>query len=320
MKPYTYSLLAAALACGMAHGATAYTTPVGYVTETLKGGQYNLFGLTVHSPTVVAGVIDAESSTSVTDTESNFTTLLTAGSTYVLELDGGVIQEVVSWSGSALTTPADITAYVTPGTTKFKIRKAPTISELFGSTNSAGLQATPDGDFATADVIYVPNGTGGFDQIFYDDSTPGWVDLLFNDMADKPVVYTDGILIQRKGADLNLTFSGEIKTTPTVLVTESQFTYLGNVYPVGSTLGNSGLTSAVQKTPDGDFNTADLVYIPDGIGGYKVAFYDDSTPGWVDLLFNDLSAEPLKSGMIIQRRSGTPYNINLTPPASYSSL
>jgi uncharacterized protein (TIGR02597 family) len=33
MKPYTYSLLAAALACGMAQGAaTAYTTPVGYVS------------------------------------------------------------------------------------------------------------------------------------------------------------------------------------------------------------------------------------------------------------------------------------------------
>ena len=321
MKTQIYSILAAAAACGMAFGqTTAYTTPVGFVTEPLKGGQFNLLGLTVHTPSISAGVIDAKTTASVTDNEVNFTTLLTVGATYVLELDGGVIQEVTGWSGSTLNTPADISTFVTNGTTKYKLRKAPTVGDLFGPTNSAGLQATPDGDFATADIIYIPNGTGGFKQVFYDNSTPGWVDLLFNDSTNFPIVYTDGVLIQRKGGDKNLTFSGEVKKTPTVLVTESQFTYVGGVYPAGSTLGNSNLSASVQKTPDGDFNTADLIYLPNGLGGYKVAFYDNSTPGWVDLTFNDLTNEPLKSGFIIQRRSATPYNINLTPPSFYPSL
>ncbi len=320
MKSFiSYSLLAAAAASGLAFAQTATTTPVGYVTETLKAGQFNLLGLTLQTPAVASGVIDAESATSVTDTESNFSTLLTAGATYILEIDGGIVQEITSWSGGALTTPQNLTTFVTPGTTKFKIRKAPTVADIFGANNSAGLTATPDGDFNSADIIYIPNNTGGFDQVFYDASTPGWVDLLFNDQANKPIVYMDGLLIQRKGGDLNITLSGEVKLAPTVLVTSSQFTYVGGVYPVGSTLGNSNLAASIQKSPDGDFNSADLIYIPNGAGGYKVAFYDDSTPGWVDLLFNDLTNEPLKSGFIIQRRSATPYNVTLTPPSYYTT-
>jgi hypothetical protein len=53
MKALTYSLFAAAAACCFASAqTTAYTTPVGYVTETLAPGRFNLVGLTVHNPTV----------------------------------------------------------------------------------------------------------------------------------------------------------------------------------------------------------------------------------------------------------------------------
>ena len=89
MKPKSIkSLLALAL---LAPGAlfaqtTAKTTPVGYVTtENLAQDQYNLVGITVHNPTVAAGVLSAESDTAVTTTGVDFTTLLTSGSTYILE-------------------------------------------------------------------------------------------------------------------------------------------------------------------------------------------------------------------------------------------
>ena len=63
MKPYTYSILAAALACGMAQGAaTAYTTPVGYVSLTIPASADSTVGQPLHRPTAFAGI-----STGITD-------------------------------------------------------------------------------------------------------------------------------------------------------------------------------------------------------------------------------------------------------------
>lgn len=302
----------------MAHAATAYTTPVGYVTsEVLKQNQYTLVGVTVHNPTVAAGMITAESPNSITTTGVDFTALLTTGKTYVLELPGGAIQEITGWTATTLTTPQDITSFVTPNTTTYKLRPASTVGQLFGPANESGLQGTPDGDSATADQIFIPNGAG-FKVVFYDNND-GWVDTSFNSAVDTPIVYTDGILIQRRGADKTVVFSGEVKTTPTTIVTENQFTYLGSIYPAGSTLASSGLSSFVQRTPDGDSNNADLVYITKLGGGYDIVFFDE-TDGWVDTNFNSVADKTLSSGIIIQRRAGTPYSATISAPPSYTSL
>lgn len=314
-----YSLLLAAASCGLALGAdTAYTTPVGYTTsEVLKQNQYNLIGITLHNPTVSAGIIVGESATSVTVSGVDFTAILTAGNTYVLELSNGVIQEITSWTATTLNTPQDITSFVNPNTTTFKLRQASTIAQLFGAANESGLQGTPDGDSNKADQIFIPNGAG-FTVVFYD-VTDGWVDTSFNGASNLPVVYTDGILIQRRGVDKTLVFTGEVKTTPTAIVTENQYTYLSSVYPVGVTLGNSGLSNFVKHTPDGDSSTADLVYITNGTGGYDVAFYDD-TDGWVNTSFDGVADKAITSGFIIQRRAASAYMATITPPAYYSSL
>ena len=92
MKTTLYSLALAAVTCGLAgaQATTAYTTPVGYVTQTAATGKFNLVGLTVQNPVVASGVLDASTATSVTDNEVNFTTLpLVTGETYVLELTNG---------------------------------------------------------------------------------------------------------------------------------------------------------------------------------------------------------------------------------------
>jgi len=323
MKPKSINtiMVAALLAPGALFAqTTAKTIPVGYVTtENLVQNQYNLVGVTVHNPTVAAGILTAESASSVTTSGIDFTTLLTIGATYILELPDGTIQEVTTWTATELNTPQDITSRVVPGTTKYRLRKAATVGSLLGAANEIGLQGTPDGDPATADQVFIANGSG-FTVVFYDESTPGWVDTLFNDASAVPIVYTDGIVIQRKGPTKSIVFSGEVKTTPTDLITENAYTYLGAVYPVGSTLGNSNLQASMVHTPDGDPATADQIFISNGAGGYDVCFYDDSTPGWVDTLFNDQTNKPLSSGIIIQRRGGTPYTVNLTPANYYSTL
>lgn len=325
MKTYIpYSLILAAAASGLAFGAeTAYTTPVGYDTQVLKPGQFTLAGLTLQLPTAAAGVLDAASAgpNTVTDTQVNFTTTLTVGATYILELPSGVVQEITSWSGSVLTTPDNITASVVAGTTTYKLRKAASVSDVFGATNSVGL--TSSADVSTADKILIPNASGGLDTVFYynDGSAEGWLDGEGNLAADKVVAYPDGFYVQRVAAvgDLNLVVSGEVKTKPTSGVLVAGYNYLNGVAPVGLTLDGSNLKNFLTQTTDA--GTADNVLLPTPSGGYTTCFYynDGSAEGWLDGEGNLAGEYLIQDGFLIFNRGVVkPYTIST--PTSYSSL
>ncbi len=327
MKPiYSYALLAAFAAVGQASAVEAVTTPVGYVTETLRSGQFNLIGLTLHQTPSTAGILDAKSSTSVTDNDVNFTTLLTAGATYVLELSNGTIQEITSWSGSVLTTPQNISSFVTTGTTTYVLRKARTISDTFGASNSAGLQSTAEFDPGQADIVFVPNGTGGSDQFFYSSAVgaTGWFNAGdFSDGGNIPLVYTDGVTVLRKGANLPLVISGEIKkTSTTYALLGGNFNSLGAIYPVGSTLASSNLSASLTGTDSFDPSLADNIYIPLSAGGYRVFFYSNAVgaEGWFDASdFSDGNPVALTSGISVLRR-GVSVNATISAPSGYSTL
>ncbi|RYG58666.1 hypothetical protein EON80_26715 [bacterium] len=133
MKSYIpYSLLAAAAACGLAFAQeTAYTTPVGYTTQTLAANSFNLVGINLQTPTTVAGTLTAVSGTQLSDSNADFTALLPAGSTGVLEiLDGpasGTTQEFTTYAGNSITVPVEI-ANLAAGA-KYRVRIATTLSE-----------------------------------------------------------------------------------------------------------------------------------------------------------------------------------------------
>lgn len=322
---FTYTLLAAAAACSVANAqTTAYTTPVGYVSKTLPANAFSFVGLTVHNPVVSSGVIDAESASSVTDTGVNFSTILTSGATYVLELDNGVIQEVTSWNAQGvLNLPENITESVAPSTTTYKLRKASTISDVFGVANSAGLTAT-DGDMATADVIYLLGAGGSVTPIyFYDDgSEANWYTADGAPAADLPIVYSDGFYIRRvNGSSLNLVTTGEIKTKPTSGVISPGWNFLSSVAPVGLTLGTSGLQTALTSTA-GDYLTVDNVYLPNSDGSFTIAyFYDDgSEAAWYTADGNPASDLGLESGFLILSRSTAAKSYTLSVPTTFSNL
>jgi hypothetical protein len=321
----TYSLLAAAAACSLANAqTTAYTTPVGYVSKTLPANAFSFVGLTVHNPVVSSGVIDAESASSVTDTGVNFSTILTSGATYVLELDNGVIQEVTSWNAQGvLDLPEDITGSVVPSTTTYKLRKASTVSDVFGAANSAGLTATA-GDMATADVIYLLGAGGSVTPIyFYDDgSEANWYTADGDLAGDLPIIYSDGFYIGRvAGSSLNLVTSGEIKIKPTSSVITPGWNFLSSVAPIGLTLGTSGLETALTST-DGDYLTVDNVYLPNSDGSFTIAyFYDDGSEAAWYTASGDLASDlSLEAGFLILSRSAGAKTCTLSVPTSYSNL
>ena len=324
MKTYIpYSLLLAAAASGLAFGQTAYTTPVGYTTKVVAPNQFNLIGISLHNSVAAAGILDAESAgpNSVTDNQVNFTTALTAGATYILELPNGVIQEITSWSASVLTTPDNITGSVVPGTTPYKIRKASTISEIFGATNTFGLTPSADGSTSACDTIQIYNGSG-FDVILYINDgagTQGWFTEAGSPAANIPVVYADGIYVRRvAGSSISLVTSGEVKTVATSGILTSGFNYLGAVSPVGLTLLQSGLQNFITPSPDGNAATSDSVQVQVAGGAYRVCMFITGA-GWFDEAGDPADNVVLDSGLLIMNRSAAkPYTISV--PATYSSL
>ena len=324
----TYSLLAAALACGFASAqTTAYTTPVGYVTETLRPNRYNLIGLNLHGSTVAAGVLTGETSSSVTASAVNFTTLLTAGKTYILELPDGTVQEVTSWSGSTLTTPEDISGVVTPNTTTFKLRQAATITSVFGANNSIGLTPSTDGGVEACDTIVVSTPSGLVTIYYFDDGagTTGWYDAGGSPADNFVLPYPDGFFVQRVGGtDKSLVISGELKTVPTKGALVSGYNYLSSVAPAGTglTLATSGLKNFITASSDGDPTTVDNVLLAKTDGSYTTCYYFDDgagTTGWYDAGGAVADDFVLTSGFLIYNVGATK-PLTVAVPSSYSTL
>jgi hypothetical protein len=325
MKPYTYALLAVAAACGVASAQTsATTTPVGYVTTTLQPNKYNLMSLTLHNPTLAAGVIASATSNSVTVTGANFTSTLTAGKVYILELPNGIIQEINAWTADSLTTSENISSYITGGTTKFKLREAATVSSVFGAQNSAGITSDGDEDPTNNDLLLIPNATGAFDTVYFFQSpdATGWFDLEGNPADNKVLNYADGLFVQRgAGQPINLVVTGEVKTTPTSTAINSGYNFLGQVVPTGISLADSQLSNVVSKATGEDLSQVDFVLKQNADGSYLTAYYFDSpdAQGWFDLEGNQVDGLILDSGFLIQNKGAAKLS-TVAVPASYSSL
>jgi hypothetical protein len=333
MKPLLpYSLLAAAALCGVALGqTTATTTPVGYVTETLKAGQFNLVGLTLLKPVVVTGSVSSVSGATIA-VPNGVADALQSGKRYTFDVRSGSSQgavlEVASFDAAADTitfTTAD--NGLSSGNT-FALREAPTLGEVFG-TGSAVLIGK--GTATTGDLIFVPSSGGGFDVYHHTaDSAFGsgsWTRVGGGGQgANTPLIYTDAIFVQVRGAsDLSLVVSGEVKVTSTAIAVVNDFEYVSGVYPVGSTLASSGLANST-GFKKGSSTTGDLVFIPNAAnpGSYRVFHHTaDSAFGagaWTEVGGSGTGATLLTSGFIIQRRAAAAYMGQINPPASYATL
>jgi hypothetical protein len=329
-----YSLLAAAAACGLALGQTAYTTPVGYETVSLKAGT-NYAGIRLHEPVVVAGVIDTLTSTELTDASVNFEDALTGGAStfYVLEItnDNGVIQEVTgaSANGSSLELVDDITLLAQAGDS-YKIRKASTLASVFGASNSAGLAPGFFGP-GGADIVAVPDGAGGADQYYYDEDQESWAIVTETggdpvDSAAIPLIYTDAMIVVMN-SDLDLVVTGEVKTEAVSHAIAAGTNYLGTVFPAGATLESAFGSAETLATLDPGFfgpGGADIIQIPDGAGGADQYYYDEDQESWAIVTESggdpvDASTIDLPSGILFSNE-GAPFDLLNSPPSFYSSF
>jgi len=308
--------------------SVAYSKPAGFVTHTLKAQQLNLIGLTLHEPVVYSGSFDAVEGLALRDSNADYDATLISDSSYVLEIVdnptdpslNGVIQVITDWTAQEITTTADLAGDGLTAGAKYNLRAPKTISDVFGSSNSAGL--TAGANMASADVIWLHNGLG-FDKFYYSEGggfgggEAGWKDHSGADAGDYPIIYTDAVIIQNKAlTDKKLVVSGVVKTKAvTLALMEGKFNFISSTFPVGSTLGNSGLEVDLVAGPDKV--SSDVVWMPNDEGGYDQYYY--STEGWKDVQDQPASETLLTSGIIIER-IGDNANAKLTPPEAYNDL
>lgn len=315
------ALFAAVLSPSFAQTAT--TKPVGYRTETLKGGGvFNLFSPNLDNAVSAAGTIDVIAGTTLTDNEANFSAALTAGDPVTLKIiDGanaGLITDVTAFTATTVTTADNISTLIAAGA-KYELRKTPTVASLFGAENSAGLQG---GTSATADVIWIPAGGGTYTQVYRSTgglSGVGWRKIGGGnaDVAKEPISIADGIFVQRRAAtDLNVVFTGHVQTTATKTGVVTGFNPVSRVIPVGLTLADSQLQTELTQGTSG---TADLLWNPKGDGTYDQYFYSSgglSGVGWRRIGGGnaDQAATALASGFLVQRK-GAPTNVTIRIPS-----
>ena len=300
-----FTLLGILATMGVVSAQTATTKPVGYHTETAKGNSFTLMGVNVGNAIAAAGEFDADDAT---DNDADFTALLDDGVSYTVQnINSG---ESASVNGNDATT-LDTELAVSSGDV-YEVRADVTIGALLGAANEAGLGA---GNATTADVVWIPSGDG-FSQIFYDDGVgfpprpAGWraIGAGGADQAGTSVPFTAGIFIQRRAAaDLDIVFVGHVRTAATSFGVGTGFNFLNRVLPVGVALDDTGLEAFIAK---GNSGSGDLVWSPDGNGGYAQYYYTDGggfppqSAGWkaVGAGDADKGAETLASGYAIQRK------------------
>lgn len=337
MKNTTITTLAACL-LGVA-GATAqntqsaFTAPAGFVTHTLRAGQFNLIGLTLHEAVVVSGQLDSVNGTTLGDNDVDFTTALTDGTTYILEITNatiperiGTIQEVTSWTANTFETGDDLGAEGLVAGDSYTIRPAVTIQEVFGTPPSL----TSNASSGSSDIIWLPNGSGGFTRYFFRTPLSGnssWFNADTNTEVTSgiPIIFTDGILVQLQDSSPNvdLVVTGTVKTNQISVAVFEGFNLVSNVYPVGSTLQNSGLADGLSSTASSV--SSDVVWIPAANGSFVRYFYRTTLSGnssWFNADTNTEVTEDinLTSAFYIQRANDDAANILITPPENYENL
>ncbi|MGJ8677309.1 MAG: hypothetical protein ACSHX0_07310 [Akkermansiaceae bacterium] len=351
---YTITILTG-LSLGLLHAQEVRTTPVGYVTHTLKAGQFNLIGLTMHEAVTVTGTFETvvgttdgvsgatSTGTTFTDTDVDFDSLLTDGTTYIVEItsgssDGavdltGTIQELVWTSPSATTdfivTSDDLESGDNIDTLEYQIRPSTSLQDLFGATPSIASGAT-----ATAsDIVWVPAGNGTFNRYFYRTSLGGsgtWYNIVDDEVVTEsiPLVYTDGVMVEVKSTstDSELVITGSVKTEAISFSVFTGFNLFSNVYPIGSTLQNCGLDEDLASGATA--SVSDIVWLPSENGGFVRYFYRTNLGGaqtWFNITDNvevgDLEEDgvSLTSAFFVERKAGSD-NFNLIPPSTYTNL
>jgi hypothetical protein len=239
-------------------------------------------------------------------------------------------------SGSTITiTTVPATNLTTLGLTTndtYNLRVAPTLVDIFSLTPLASggvLHAALN--VANSDIVFVPVSPGVFERYFLRSSggfqrVTGSTTFVAVDGATVPLVYADGILIQKKqNTPASLTITGEVKLVGTNGVLTQGYNLVNLVAPVGLTLRTANLiTSPPTLASALNVANSDIVWVQKANLTFD-RYYYHSSGNWRNADTNvNLPAltDPAIAGAIyIQKKGTTPLApLRIGVPSSYSGL
>jgi len=130
--------------------------------------------------------------------------------------------------------------------------------------------------------------------------------------------------VEKRDTEGSLVVTGSVKTDANTFIQLSQgFNPVTSVYPAGTTLQNSGLQDVLASA--GNEAGSDVVYMPDGTGGYVRYFYQQPFIGdarWFNATTNAVAGDDieLSSGFFIEKKGEGQEFVQLAAPDFYSTL
>ena len=336
------TLKSVAIAVGLAAPAFGQATSnvVGYETFTAPGNSSLLVGIRLHNTVDFSGVFTSSTGASLTDSAADFSSV-DADALYLVEINdesspvNGTIIEVFGseFSGGEISSLSGITADFEAS---YVIRRAATVSDIFGGGDSGNALVLDPGTSTTGDTIFIP-ATG--ETISHSEDvdlgipgvppTPGVyqsTDASNTDPGNTPLPYLDAFFITNRGSDdLDVIIAGELKTGATVYPVIEENTFFSGVYPALTTLDNSGLADNADFT-QGSSASGDLIFDPNTSEVFnRSADVDLGIPGvpptpgeFVGSLGGDGSSE-VPAAFIFQNR-GAGGNLLYTPPSEFAGF
>ena len=322
MKTFIPFTIAAALVASGLANAQAFSKPSGYVTQDLAANQFNLVGIALHGSPVASGALDTVAGNALTDNDFAFSP--EAGKTYVLEIltgsIAGTVQAIPAANivGTTITTPDDLGSMGLVSTDTYSLRLAPTLEEIFGTDSNSVLSRSLSSN--TADIVWIPDRAGSYDKYFVHITGAFRFAGTTTLAPNVPVVYSDGILVQKRGTASSLVLTGEVKTKGTNSVASQGFNLISVVAPAGLTLFTSGLADDLAVSLSQ--NTADIVWLPQAGGTYN-KYFRHISGNWRNVSAPTVNVTvdvDLPSAIWIQRKSASAANITLDVPTTYGNL
>jgi hypothetical protein len=156
--------------------------------------------------------------------------------------------------------------------------------------------------------VLIPYGTtlAEFRQCFIlrlSNGSSGWVDAAtLEAVGDLPLVYPDGLILQRKAPTaVRIPSVGEVKTGPTRSVVKPGLNLVATPYPSCSDLQSLGLENDLQKNDNPVL--ADKVWLADAFSGAFNTYFLTSDGTWSSAGNGEPVAEkiPVGSAILIER-------------------
>lgn len=314
----------------LAAEVSATTTPVGYTSTPLAKGSTTGVPVNVHQPVLVFGESTSTTGSSLTDTTANFSTLLQAGYAYILEIESGAQKGLTllinadAWKNASSTTAWNATTLQLPalpsGTTleqkvTYKLRKAPTLEDIFGTNNGKGF-IVGDAVKLKADTVIIPEyGNASAPLSFvYSGSPLQWTCTTTGTQSAGrfPVFFTNLVSITKRASstDASLVHVGEVFTSDKKILLQGTHSTVNTGFatslPLSSISPSTGLKGASLAS------SADEVTVPTTGNKYFYSTVSGQT-GWKPTASPSTAADNvLFPGILTISRKGSPANGYIT--------